>query len=75
MRATGENVHPKNNKNCIVEKNSPFTVTYYVVSFSDTPKQLYCNDMKYGTDFYVITLCQAYKSSVRFNTNATSFKK
>ena len=52
-----------------------FTITYYVVSFSDTPKQLYCNDMKYETDFYAVTLCQVYKTSVRFNTNTTSFKK
>ena len=52
-----------------------FTIAYYVVTFSDTPKQLYCNEMKYGTDFYVVTLCQVYKSSVRFNTNTTSFKK
>ena len=52
-----------------------FTITYCVVSFSYTSKQLYCNDMKYGTDFYVVTLCQVYKSSVRFNTNTTSFKK
>ena len=52
-----------------------YSITYYVVSFSDTPKQLYCNDMKYGTDFYVVTLCQVYNSSVRFNTNTTSFKK
>ena len=83
MRATGKDIHPKNNKQCIVEKTAPSNVAianvyfyyYFLVSFSDTPKQLYYNDMKYGTDFYVVILCQVYKSSVRFNTNTTSFKK
>ena len=31
--------------------------------------------MKYGTYFYVVILCQVYKSSVIFNTITTSFKK
>ena len=46
-------------------------------SFSDTPKQLYCNNMKMNiyTKFYAVIVCRVYKGSVRFNTIATAFKK
>ena len=46
-------------------------------SFSDTPQQFNCNNMKMGLDakFYAVIVCRVYKGSVRFITIATAFKK
>ena len=48
MRATGENIHPKNNKKCIVEKTAPSNVAFANVYFYYY--YLLCNFLSWYTE-------------------------